>query len=212
MSGKAAKVVISERQQETLRGIVAQRSAAQHLVQRARIVLMAFAGLENRVIAEEVGLGPDQVGVWRKRWQAAWERLIWIECAEGAKALRVAIDDLFADLPRSGSPGKFTPEQVAQIIAVACELPEESDRPVTHWTPRELADEVVKRGIVDSISVRQVGRFLKSSGAEAAPDAVLAEHHRGRSGEVRTRGGRRLPSLSRRASPPSRREHAHSLG
>lgn len=212
MSGRAAKVMITERQQETLRGIVAQRTAPQHLAQRARIILLAFEGLENRTIAKEVGLGSDQVGKWRKRWQAAWERLIQIECAEGVKALRAAVEELFADLPRSGAPPKFTAEEVAQIIAVACESPEESERPVTHWTPRELADEVVKRGIVESISVRHVGRFLKSSGVEAAPDAVLAEHDRGRSGKVRARGGSSLPSLPRRTAPPSRREHAHDLG
>ena len=45
-------------------------------------------------------------------------------------------------------------------MAVACELPEQSDRPITHWTTRELADEVIKREIVPSISVRTVGRFL----------------------------------------------------
>ena len=42
---------------------------------------------------------------------------------------------------------------------MACETPEKSGRPVSHWTPRKLADEVVKRGIVPSISVRHVGRF-----------------------------------------------------
>ena len=88
MSGKAAKVVITERQQETLRRIVAQRTAPQQLAQRARIILLAFDGLENRTIGVEVGLGPDQVGTWRKRWKAAWGRLIQIECAEGMKALR----------------------------------------------------------------------------------------------------------------------------
>jgi putative transposase len=66
-----------------------------------------------------------------------------------------------SDSPRSGWAGKFSAEQVAQIIAVACEPPEKCGRPVTHWTPRELADEVKKRSIVASISVRQVGRFLK---------------------------------------------------
>jgi transposase len=62
---------------------------------------------------------------------------------------------------RSGTPSKFTAEQLTQIIAVACESPEESDRPVTHWTPSELADEVKQRGIVESISPRHVDRVLK---------------------------------------------------
>ena len=58
--------------------------------------------------------------------------------------------------PRLGSPGKFTAEQLAQIFAVACTKPEDSGRPVTHWTHADLAHEVAKRGIVTSISVRRI--------------------------------------------------------
>ena len=60
-------------------------------------------------------------------------------------------------------PGTFTPEQVTQIFAVACEPPEKSGRPIAHWTNAELADEVVKRDIVSSISVSQVGRYLRQA-------------------------------------------------
>ena len=48
--------------------------------------------------------------------------------------------DRLKDLPRPGAPDKFTPEQVCQLIALACENPETYDRPITHWTARELAD------------------------------------------------------------------------
>jgi hypothetical protein len=84
-----------------------------------------------------------------------------IECLEGRSALRAAIEDVLSDSPRSGCPATFAPDQIARIIAVACEPPGDSDRPVTHWTPTELAEEVVARGIVPAISVRHVGRFLK---------------------------------------------------
>ena len=47
-----------------------------------------------------------------------------------------------------------------RIMALACETPALSDRPVSNWTPRELADEAVKRGIVEQISPRTVERFL----------------------------------------------------
>ena len=67
-------------------------------------------------------------------------------------AFAQAIRDTLRDAPRSGSPGKFTAEQVTQILAVACEPPL-TGRPITHWTHAELRDEVVKRGIVTSISV-----------------------------------------------------------
>jgi len=75
-----------------------------------------------------------------------------------------------SDLPRSGTPPKFTAEQLVQIMAVACEAPAESGRPVSHWTPPELADEVVKRQIVESISPSSVWRFLKSGRLKTAPD------------------------------------------
>lgn len=67
---------------------------------------------------------------------------------------------MLSDAPRPGAPERFTAEQVASILAVACESPKLSDRPINRWTHRELRDEVVKRGIVESISVAQVGRYL----------------------------------------------------
>jgi putative transposase len=101
--------------------------------------------------------------------------LVLVECGERHSALPLAIERLLSDSPRRGWAGKFSAEQVAQIIAVACEPPEKCGRPVTHWTPRELADEAKKRGIVESISARQVGRFLKYSGTQAASKPLLVE-------------------------------------
>jgi hypothetical protein len=60
-------------------------------------------------------------------------------------------------------------------VAVACEPPEESGRPISHWTSRELADEVKKRRIVAAISPRSVGRFLKRGRVAAAPEPLLAQ-------------------------------------
>ena len=61
------------------------------------------------------------------------------------------------------SPGTFTAEQVTQILAVACEPPENSGRPIDCWTHRELTDEVIRRRIVPSISVSQVGSYLQDA-------------------------------------------------
>jgi len=178
MSGKARKVVITERQQEVLLSLVRSSTSPQRLVTRGKIILLAFEGKLNREISQQVGLNPDQVGVWRRRWQEAFEALVAVECREGTKALRTAIEDLLSDAPRSGGPTTFTPEQIAEILAVACEPPEDSGRPVTHWTPKELANEVQKRGIVDSISVRHVGRFFKSGRSQTAPQSVLVVSER----------------------------------
>lgn len=162
MPGKAAKVWITERQQPILVELSKSRTESQLVVQRATIVLRAFEGQLNERIAEEIGLGTGQVGVWRRRWQAAWEELTALECRE-PRRLREAIQEVFRDAPRSGSPGKFTAEQVTQILALACEPPEKSGRPITHWTRKELHAEVLLRGIVPMISESQVGRYLKQA-------------------------------------------------
>jgi transposase len=77
--------------------------------------------------------------------------------------LRRAIEAVLTDAPRPGAPGKFTPEQVTLILAVACEPPEKSGRPITHWTVQELTAEVIRRGIVASISPAQVYRYLREA-------------------------------------------------
>jgi hypothetical protein len=163
MSGKAAKIVVTERQESILDGIRRSTTAPQRLVQRAQIILMAFAGTYNRDIAGQVGVVRKQVGVWRRRWQRSFDALVAIECGETRAALQRAIEDVLSDAPRSGSPGKFTAEEVTAILALACETPEQSGRPIDRWTHRELADEAVKRKIVPSISASQVGHYLAQS-------------------------------------------------
>ena len=163
MPGGAAKITITERQQEILRRLGNSVTAPSRLRQRAKIILLAFEGTDNQDIARDIGLQRHQVGRWRLRWAAAFNRLVLIECTESAATLRRAIEKILADDLRTGAPGKFTPEQVVQILAVACELPEKSGRPITHWTTLELTDEVIKRGIVDSISPAQVGRYLREA-------------------------------------------------
>ncbi len=160
MSGKAAKITLTEQQEIILRRIRRSTTASQRLVQRVGIILLAFAGSLNVGIGTVVGLARKQVGVWRRRWQQSFDALVAIECRETQAELRRAIEDVLSDAPRSGSAGRFTAEQVTQVLAVACEEPRQSARPVDRWTHRELADEVIHRKIVPSISVSQVGRYL----------------------------------------------------
>jgi transposase len=163
MPGMAAKILVTERQQDILRTFSRSVTAASRLRQRAAIILMAFDGLLNEDIAQRVGLTHRQVGRWRRRWANAWNQLIDIECCESRADLRRAIEAVLADEPRPGAPAKFTPEQVTQILAVACEPPAKSGRPITHWTAQELTDEVIQRGIVTSISPSQVSRYLREA-------------------------------------------------
>ena len=169
MPGKAAKVVISERQQAVLTEFSKSRSKPLLLRQRAMIVLLAFSSQPNDEIASTVGLHRRQVGVWRRRWRDAWNALTRLECSE-PRRLREAICETLRDAPRGGCRGTFTAEQVTRILAVACEKPAQSGRPITHWTRRELREEVIKRGIVAGISVSQVGRYLAQ--------ALLQPHRR----------------------------------
>ena len=165
MPGKAAKIVVSERQQLLLNEFSKSRTVAKGVVQRATIILLGFAGLRNEEIAPQVGLNRQQVGVWRQRWRDTWESLCVWECAEPHR-LREAILDVLADAPRPGAPATFTAAQVAQIVALACEPPKLSGRPIDHWTLRELRDEAIKRQIVNEISVSQVGRFLQHAAVQ----------------------------------------------
>ena len=163
MPGSAAKLLITERQQAVLRQFAAAPTSPVRLAQRAEVILRAFEGQENQAIAAAIDLDPTAVGLWRRRWVRAWPKLIQVECTETHAAFRRAIQDVLSDRPRSGNPGQFTPEQVTQILALACEPPEHSGRPITHWTYKELADEARKRGIVASISKAQVGRYLREA-------------------------------------------------
>jgi putative transposase len=138
------------------------------------MILLAFDGLDNEAIADRIGCERPAVGIGRRRWAAAFRRLVLVECCAKESALPHALAAVLRDLPRRGCPGTFTAEQVCQIVAVACEPPADSGRPVTHWTPRELADAVMHRGIVASISARHVGRFLQDGRTPAAAQSLRA--------------------------------------
>jgi putative transposase len=173
---QAESVNVGEKAKGLLKQIIRQQNTPQWLVTRATIILRAAAGQSNSQIARELGSTRNPVIKWRRRWRENSEVLAAMEEeGVGDKELRQSIESSLADAPRSGAPPTFTAEQIVQIVAVSCEKPEQMGRPVTHWTPGELADEVVKRGIVKSISPRQVGRFLKGGRPEAASDALLAE-------------------------------------
>jgi transposase len=165
MAGTAAKIIISERQQKLLEEFSKSRTIAKCIAQRATIILLGFDGMLNEAIAPQVGLNRQQVGVWRQRWRDAWQGLCVWECTEPHR-LREAIIDVLSDAPRPGAPATFTAGQVAQIVALACEPPKLSGRPIDHWTLRELRDEAIARKIVEDISVSQLGRFLQQAAVQ----------------------------------------------
>lgn len=142
------KLEESERQQ--LQQLVNRHSAPQQLVLRASIILLAEEGLNHREIARELNISRDMARLWRNRWLMLSQK-------------DVVVMERLQDAERPGAPATFSMEQILQLFAIACEKPEVYGRPISHWTARELASEMVKLGIVESISVRHVGRLLKEA-------------------------------------------------
>jgi transposase len=140
----------------------------------ASSILAAAAGTRNSQIAKQIQVHYETVQRWRDRWAAADSRLQAIEATGKPKQLSQAIEDLLTDEPRPGAPATFTFEQFMQIRALACERPETADRPVSTWTPHELAEEAIKGGIVATISARTVERFLQGERETAPLQALLA--------------------------------------
>jgi hypothetical protein len=128
MPGKAAKVIVTEKQYAILKKFADARTSEVSLSKRSRIILLAFEGKNNEAIEQEVGLQHDAVGVWRRRWRDNWQRLISIECAEQPHVLEREIRTLLSDQPRTGRKPTITPEQQAAIFKKACEDPKDRMR------------------------------------------------------------------------------------
>jgi putative transposase len=143
----ADPVIVLAEQREALEQLVRTHSTAQQLALRARIILDAADGVRVRSSARELGVWPKMVRYWRRRWRQA---------AEG-----LSVSERLADAPRSGAPATFTSEQICAVVAMTCEKPSQSERPISQWSQREIADEAMRRGLVPIISQRSVGRFLK---------------------------------------------------
>jgi putative transposase len=153
-----------------------RQTAPQRLIRRVLILLALAANPCLQAAARELGLNRISVRLWRDRWLDAAEALAQAEKDHlPDPQLLGLIEGTLADAPRPGGPATFTPEQIVQIVAVACEPPEKSGRPISHWAHRELADEVKKRLIVRDIAPRSVGRFLKTGRVAAASQPLLAQ-------------------------------------
>ena len=191
MGRRATVVLVSDRQREILESWVRAHKTRKSIGVRARIVLMCAEQVPTWKQVLELKTDFQRVSRWRVRWGQWQERLAAAE-SKGAtvKELRALILRALSDAPRSGVTPKFSPEQLAQLISLACEHPKDSGLPVSHWTPTELAREAMKRGIVESISARHIDRFLKRSQDQTAQESVLA-HIAGQAGGPRALQARR---------------------
>ena len=157
---KPEPLILSHAERKELEVLVRKHGTPQQQALRGRIILAAAEGKNNSQIARELGICVDTVRTWRMRWiglQAAS-----LEELPGSRRL--------ADVPRPGRPSQITAEQTCQMVALACEQPKE--RPISHWTGREIADEVMRRGIVAQISPRHAARLLKKGTSSPISSAI----------------------------------------
>ncbi len=141
---------LTETERNELEQLVRKHTTPQQIAVRARIILLADRGLNHRQIGRELKITRDTARCWRHRWLGSVEK-------------DTPIMERLQDAPRSGAPATFTAEQLTHLYAIACEDPRECGRPISHWTSRELADELINRQIVGSISPRHVGRLLEEA-------------------------------------------------
>jgi transposase len=146
---KPPTLSLSEEERKELKVLVRRHSTPQQLALRGRIILAADAGQNKSQIAREEDVSVDTVRAWRKRWLAL----------QGIALDDPSISERLSDEARPGRPSQITAEQTCQMVALACEQPKE--RPISQWTGREIADEMVQRGILEWISPRHAARPLK---------------------------------------------------
>ena len=149
---KPPAVDLTDAERQELEKLVKRHSTEQQIALRARIVLAAAGGKSNAQIGRELQVTVDTARLWRQRWLDL----------QPIPASELNAEERLQDLPRPGAPARLTADQVCQIEALACEKPAVSERPISQWTSREIADEIIKRGIVEQISPRHAARLLKS--------------------------------------------------
>ena len=150
---KAIEIRLSSAEKEALEKLVKGHKTGQQIALRARIVLGAGQGESNSQIVRELGVRMNTVRLWRSRWSLL----------QPIPLTELSAHERLEDAPRSGAPLRITADQRCQIEKLACEQPQKSGRPISHWTNREIADELIKQGIVEKISPRHAGRLLKEA-------------------------------------------------
>src|SRR5512140_1503589 len=148
---KPETIELSESARQELERLVARHTRGQQKAQRARIILKAAEGKNHAQIGKELKVSVDMARLWRRRW---------------LELQPIALDDLsveerLEDLPRPGAPAQITADQLCQLEQLACQAPEQAGRAISQWTGREIADELMRRGIVEQISPRHAARLLK---------------------------------------------------
>jgi putative transposase len=169
------EISLTEIERVILINIINKRTNPAFLVKRAQIIYYADQSYTNTFISDYLKVDMKTVQLWRKRWKFYLNQLAKIEKeSDFEKELEKLIIEILSDKPRPGSPKKFTDLQHAQIIALACQNPQEIGLPFSNWTISELLKEAINRKIVESISWTKVQNFLKYSGFKTPSNEILA--------------------------------------
>jgi len=115
-------IYISNR--NTIESLVKRHSVSQQIALRARIVLEVATGKNSQEIAKKFDISLAPVRLWQKRWLEL----------QGISITDLSAEERLADLARPGTPARISADQLCQIVAMACEKPEASGRPISHWT------------------------------------------------------------------------------
>jgi putative transposase len=162
MPKRATEVVLSEKEQEALTRISRRYRSEQQVALRARIVLAAAQAHSNAQIARQLSINVDTARLWRDRWVGL----------QGIDLDTLSVAERLQDAPRPGKRPEITAEQRCQLAALACEAPSKAGRPSSQWTGREIAEEMIARGIVKQLSPRHAARLLKKGGCNRTASAT----------------------------------------
>jgi putative transposase len=172
------KIILTPTQRKVLSTLVHARTSRQCAVLRANLILDYAESGNKSSVGRKNAVGRDTVGRWCERWHSSQRELDELESEHQAGRLSERLygrqlERILADAERPGAPATFTEEQKQQIVAVAARKPEDEEVPVTHWSHELLAQRVVEKGIVKTISPAQIGRFLKEGHFTAPSQSVL---------------------------------------
>lgn len=166
---KAASFTLSDKTETILKKFSASYSLPSCIVLRSKIILMAAEEKTNSQIAEAVGSTYSTVSIWRNRFYNSADLVARTEEYDGPdseKKLADVIKSVLSDKKRPGKTPVFTPDQIMLINELACKNPKDFGYELACWNLSSIAKEAVRQGIVESVSVASVQRFLKFAGVE----------------------------------------------
>jgi transposase len=132
----APAITLSPETRHEVEKLSRRRTSAVRVALRCRIVLLAAEGMQNKEIAEQMGIAPRMAALWRSRF------------------IDRGIEGLLKDAPRPGRTPAISSQVIARVITRTTQTkPAEA----THWSRSRMASEM-------GISESSVGRIWRAHG------------------------------------------------